>query len=740
MNSKNIISKKKEILQSLSKRQIKDAIRTLNSLTANSQDWSIMESLSELETTYKYMLHYLFEGTEDNERENVYRSIVRSLYEMTDDVCDELLKTESNNIFFERLRINEMRNLLSINDFHFQLKDISANLSLIDLLEDGEEKTRKIKDLSVRRERIATEMFNTIFISSRANDETLSDYKTFINSLDIAGREKCLFISAITLNLLHRFDSRKVQVLMHSVNSPDLLIKVRAVVGLIVIMQMYDIRWQYYSELQNQLDALSENPDFRKMVLNVIIQLIRSRETEKISKKITEEILPEMMRFSNMAGKKLNIEELLSDADFSARNPEWKKELDESGLVNKLQEYSNLQMEGVDVFHSTFASLKNFPFFSEMGNWFMPFDTSYSEISAIFGNSSDSNLLKTAIVESNHMCNSDKYSFCLSLLQIPSSQRERMLIQMGAESEDIKQMQREASEMNGKVNEETASNQYIQDLYRFFKLNPYRNNFYDIFQLKLNFYDKKSIAQLISDTNSMRQIAHYCFDKNNFAEALGVFDLLVKKGEDSGDTWQKIGYCRQMLNDFDKALQAYLQADLIVPNNSWTLRRIAHIYRTQKKYEEAIEYYQKALILTPDNMSLELNIGHCYLEIQDYEKALNCYFKVELSDTKESSKALRPIAWTAFMADKPELSRKYYKQIIDKKPSAHDFLNAGHVEFSAGNCKTAIELYKQSVQLFDTFGQFTEAFEADKDIIVQKGADNHLLPFLLDQIQYLANK
>ncbi len=448
------------------------------------------------------------------------------------------------------------------------------------------------------------------------------------------------------MSLFHRFDAKKVQVLMHAATSDNMQLRARSIVGLVIVMQMYDIRWSLYPELQNQLDILSENLDFRKAILRTIIQLIRSRETEQISKKIREEILPEMMKINNLAGRKLNMEELMGDTDFSEKNPEWQKELEESGLGKKLQEYSNLQMEGADVFHSTFSGLKSFPFFSEMGNWFLPFDPSYSEFVSFFPEDNSNNLLKTAILDSGHMCNSDKYSFCLSLLQISPAQREMMMGKMGAESEEIKQLQKEAQAMNPTIDDEVISNQYIQDLYRFFKLYPYRNGFFDIFKLSLNFYDKKSIAPLISDIDSMKKIALYCFDKNNFKEALDIFNRLVEIDNQSDNIWQKIGYCKQMLNDQPGALDAYLQADLLKPNNSWIIKRIAQLYRTLKKPELSLDYYKKAAKLSPDNISTELNIGHCYLELGDYEQALNSYFKVELLDSK-GIKAQRPIAWTA---------------------------------------------------------------------------------------------
>lgn len=734
MNSRDIVSKKKEILLYLSKKQLKDAFEALKKLALNSQDWRISETLSELETNYKYMLHYLFEGVEDTERSNVYKNLLRSLFELTDDIADDLLKVESSNIFYEKYRTYSLRNYTTMA-YQTELKDILDNLSLTYLIEEGQEKEDRKRDLSVKRERIDSDMFYQTFISPRSTEDDQKTHLSFLHNLEIPTREKCLFLSAITLSLFHRFDSKKIQLLMQAFDIENMYVRSRAIVGLVIVMQMYDVRWSLYPELENQLETLSEKQDFRKAILRVIIQLIRSRETEEISRKIKEEILPEMMKFNNLAGRKLNMEELMGDTDFSEKNPEWQKELEESGLNKKLQEYSNLQMEGADVFHSTFSNLKNFPFFYEMSNWFLPFDPSYSEISSLFAYEDKNSLLKTAVLDSGHMCNSDKYSFCLSLAQIPKVQRDLMMGKIGAESEQIKELQKEAQAMNPTVDEEIVSNQYIQDLYRFFKLNPYRGSFFDIFKLSLNFYDKKSIASLVSGKEDMKKIALFCFDKNNFSEALAIFSNLSDIEESSENIWQKIGYCKQMLNDIDGALQAYLQADLLKPNDSWIIRRVAQLYRTQKKTVQSLEYYKKAAILTPDNINIELNIGHCLLELGEYEEALNTYFKVELLDSK-GSKAQRPIAWTAFLLRKYDLSSKYYKQIISSKPTVHDYLNAGHVELCSGNKKNAISYYKQAFYIENNFEQLQLLFESDRETLIIHGIDDKMFPLLYDQIKY----
>lgn len=735
MNSLELISRKKDIIQKIKLRRIKESFEELIKVSVNLQDWRISEKLSELETNYRYMLHYQFEGLEDAQRTQVYNDIVRSLYELTDDVFDELMVVESANLFYDKIRISRLTIPVSMAHYGEQLKNYKATMSVLELSSELMDKAR-FREIAIKREREGFNMFNSVFISPRATSESYDDFSEFINDNEIGTREKSLFLSALTLNLLYRFDYRKFQILLHASTNSDMNIRQRALVGLLIAMQIYDSRIDLYRECTSLLEALLEELGYKKLIMAIIKQFIRSRETEKISKKLTEEILPEMMKFNSMAGKKLNMEELMGDLDFSDKNPEWKKELEESGLADKLQEYSNLQMEGADVFHSTFSHLKNFPFFRELSNWFLPFDTSYSELQDLTPATGD-NVLFSALLSSGHMCDSDKYSFALSLLQIPSQQREMMIHQFGAESDEIKKLQKEAQGLNPGVAEDIVSNQYIQSLYRFFKLNPNRSSFVDIFSLKLDFYDKKNIVPFISDEESMRIIAHYCFDKNFFSEALNIYEKIVLDYGDNAEIYQRIGYCKQMLQNLKGSLDSYLHADLLQPNNSWILKRIAHMYKSLKKNDLSLEYYKKAAILNPDDFSLEMNIGHCYLELGEYDRALNSYYKIELMD-RNGKKAWRPIAWTSLLSKKYDVAQKYYEQILTDKPTEHDYLNAGHVELCQGNLKKALNLYKQVVAINNQdIDLFVLLFEEDKDVLIELGVDEALVPMLFDQLRFV---
>lgn len=735
MNYNEVQSIRTDILKHLASKEVKEACASLLMLAVNLREWQITEKLGELETTYKYLLNYQFDGIDDPHREDVFSGIMRTLYELTDDASDELMSLDSPNIFFEKLRLESFRQQPLISEYKEAIAQAENALSIADLSGQNDDKLSTMKNLTVKKERLQTDMFNTVFVSTRLTDNQQPMYLDFIQDKAVSSIHKSLFIAALTLNLLHRFDFRKLSVLISACQSDDARARARAIVGLVFVLVQFDSRIKFYPESLNELTELATNDEFKKMLEKVLIQLIRSKETENISRKMMDEIIPQMMRFSSKAGRKLSMEDFMNDSDLADKNPEWKKDLEASGLADKLQEYTELHLEGADVFHSTFANLKSFPFFRELSNWFLPFDEGYSQLMDLTARSKN-NLLLTAISKSGYMCDSDKYSFCMSLLQIPEQQHQMIAMQLGEEAGQLERLQKEEMLFNPHVSDEIISNQYIQNLYRFFKLFPRRDNFEDIFGFHSNFYQYDTIQPFIHDPETQKRVALFCFEKNHLVEAEQIYKLLIAESETVNDEWwQKIGYCRQMRNEIDSAIAAYNQADTINSQNSWTIKRLAHCYRLLKKPETALEYFRRAEHLQPENLSIQMSIGHCYLDMDKYQEAINQYFKVELSDSS-NTKTQRPIAWTALLSGKLELSESYYKQLIESKPSLHDYLNLGHIYLSTKKMKEAIESYSKSLKMAENYAAFLKNFREDEEILHKLGVDSSIFPRLLDQIQY----
>lgn len=728
-------TKLKVIHSHIEQRHLKQAIEGVRTLASLSQLWAITEKISELETNYQYMLHYLIEGKKDPEQQHIYEKLIRDLYAVADDAAEHLLLQESSSLFFEKSRQLQVRVPLSVDEYRNIITRLADTFSFIGLLEEGEEKERRLKENELTHENTLQDFFYSLFVSPRANADMIGSYRAFLEDGLIPLYDKSIFISALTMNVLQRFDAAKVELLLDVCARPESELATRAIIGIIPIFQTYTARWPLYSECGNRLKLLSDDKLFNRRFVSAIIGFIQAHETEKITKRLTEEIIPEMMKLSPMIGKKINLDEWMGESGLDEKNPEWQKILDESGLTDKLQEFSELQLEGADVFHSTFSNLKSYPFFQEMNNWFLPFNPRHSSIRQLFSDKSEGASMIETMLRSSLICNSDKYSFCFSIMMMPENYRRMMIAQLRAEGEELTKMQAEEEVLKPYQKEDTLIKQYIQDLYRFFKLYQRRAGFGDIFSLPLNYHLIEAFHPVVLQPRHLEQIALYYFEKNNFSEALTAYMMLAETGATKSEVWQKIGYCRQMLADLGGALEAYLHADLIDENNTWVIHRIAHCYRMLKQPETALTYYRRLEHFRPDDLQIQLNIGHCYLELKQYDTALNFYFKVELLDNR-NRRAWRSVAWCAFLSRKFDVARKYYALILENEPNAHDYLNAGHVELCLEENKKAELFYQTAMEKAGSFEAFRSMLEEDKDELKEAGVNIALLPIILDKIRY----
>lgn len=716
-------------------KELKQAIEGVKELAAVQHNWAVSEKITELESNYRYMLHYLLEGKKDPEQKHIYDKLIRDIYTAADDAAEYLYLQESPSLFFDKLRLMNLRTPVPTDEYRSILTRLNDTFSFIDLLEEGPEKEHRMKQNALSHEQTLQDLFYSIYVSPRANTDQIASYQSMMEDELIPVYDKCIIISAITMNILQRFDADKIKFLLDLCRHPEAELATRAVIGIIPIFQTYRERWQLYPECTDRLKLLSDDRVFHRRFITSVVGFIQAHETEKITRKLTEEILPEMMKLSPMIGKKIRLDEWMGESGLDEKNPEWQKILDETGLTDKLQEFSELQLEGADVFHSTFSNLKSYPFFHEMSNWFLPFNPRHSSIQQLFANKEERSSLIETMFSTSLICNSDKYSFCFSIMMMPENYRKMMISQLGAESDEMRKMQAEEEVMKPHQKEETLIKQYIQDLYRFYKLYRRHTEFADIFTLPLNYHEIEAFHPVVLQPGYLEKIALYYFEKNNFSEALRAYTMLAETSKTKSEIWQKIGFCKQMLVDLQGALEAYLHADLIEENNSWVLHRIAHCYRVLKEPETALTYYRRLEQFRPDDLNIQLNIGHCYLELKQYDKALNYYFKVELLDSN-NTRAWRSVAWCAFLSRKFDVAQKYYAQILENNPNAHDYLNAGHVELCLENTKKTVTCYNLSLQKAGNFDTFRSMLAEDEDELQEAGVNSNILPIILDQIRY----
>lgn len=735
MTPAQIIHTQYKIYKLLSAKRLKDAFALLATLNYQLQDWKYQHDAEETETSYRYMLRYMLEGVEDPERDKIYNGLILNAYSLTDKVSDRLLARESASLYYSRKRFIDSYLKEGIHKFADKAEEILSSLSLNELLQENQTPEEKYR-LHCELERSLSDLFLSVWTNYPATTEQVEEIKNILLSGKYSQTVINLVISALLLNLLHRYDERKLQLLLETYRDTTPIISKRALTAALIVLYVYRERVALSPVLPPMLESFAENAEFADDVLHIFLQFIRSRETEKIAKKLTEELFSKIARIDPSLYKKLGQDQVMNDMSSFDKNPEWQEILEQAGVTEQLKELNDLQMEGADVFMSTFSHLKSFAFFNDLSNWFIPFSTDHSALQTVFTDNPKEKTFRKIMEYSNFLCNSDKYSFCLSLSQVSQAQREMMISQFNIEGADLEEFEKEdmLEKMAGK--NENFSKQYIQDLYRFFKLHPHRLEFTDPFNTALNLWEIEPLRSVFSDPEKQRLIAEAFFKKEYYNEALEIFAQLLRNDHSNSELYQKAGYCLQMTERYQEALESYLKAEMIYPDSFWTLKHIASCYRTLKQPAQALEYYLRALQLKPDNLAVEMNVGHCYLEQKKYTEALQHYFKVDYLDPK-SSRAWRPIAWCSFLSGKKEQAQRYYEKIIDEKPTPQDFLNAGHVEFSLNHIRQALVYYQKSIAAGgNQLESFLQAFRQDLPDLIAAGISPGDIPVVLDELMY----
>lgn len=707
------------IIGSLDVRELKNAFDFLQGLIAGIRDYSFQDKLNELQETYKYMLRYRIEGVKDPLQDQIYNNLLASTYELADLVKHKGLATESPLSYYSRRRTMQIQPAIGYLPLHTQLTSPAG-----------------MANPSLSYESALTALFQKIWVSNPLKTEEVEQIKAILEDNALPFTAGSQIVSALMLGLQAAFDKEKLLLLFDAANLPDDEIRVRALIAILLTLYTYRKRTSLYPQIENRLSALAESyPSFTQALRSITLRFILARETERITRKLQDEIIPEMMKLSPKISKKINLKDLSPEQLSDEMNPEWQEMFADSSLGKKMEEFSELQQEGADVMHSTFIHLKHFPFFRELSNWLLPFTTDHSAFGDRFSKNKGEKQMLDSMTLAAFMCNSDKYSFYFSMMQLPEEHRRVMMNQFDSQATElIQQTKEELISKRGKV--ETIAGQYIQDLYRFYKLYPSHLDFDDIFTFALDFHNLPILQPYISDEESLSSIAEYYLRKNYFADALVIYNHLAETRTESDILFQKIGYCKQMTGDLKDALEAYLRADLLNTESKWVIRRIAGCYRTLKQPEEALKYYHRYEQLSPDNLSVQISIGHCHLELKNYNEALKYYFKVDYLDNK-STKAWRPIAWCSFLTGKYDQARNYYKKILNNQPNMQDLLNAGHTEWALQNIKGALSYYKQAVEMENgDFSKFQEQFNQDIPDLLVAGIEKSEVPLMLDQLRY----
>lgn len=718
-------------------RRVKDALDVLGNLVSESGYSDFFIQQEHLEHTYEQMLNYMLEGVQDPQRDTVYNKLLRSILELADKVKDRLMENHSGwHTYTLKKDLEQQQELTGIKVIE-TLDDLSFKRELDEMLDES--RISPEEDNEGRR-KLGAEIFRHLWLSNNYSEADNNLVSSILSCRDFAWHENALFVSGILLSGLRYWDEEKIHRLIDFAGEEDQEVSARALVALVILLYQYDSRLEFYPNIIRRLKLANEELGLEGKLEKISLQMIRTRDTLEIGRKLQEDLMPEMAKLRPELEDKLNMEDIRDELLEEGRNPDWESMFSESDdLYRKVDEFMKLQMEGSDVYMTTFAHLKQFPFFNELMNWLAPFNVDNPDLKEVYDLKTekfDPEIFVEGLKRTPFLCNSDKYSFIFNLRYIPEEQKQMLSNAFLMELEGMQEMLGDEQMTSGDFTTRTVFIQYIQDLYRFFKISPFKNEFEDVFDGKLDLYSSKFFGEIIEDDSIIRNIAEYLFEKDHYEEARDIFSMQLEQYPNDRELLEKGGYCSQKLGDYTDALDYYQQIGLGGEQNLWTLKNMGISYRKLGDYKGALEAYEKAAIFQPDDQTTESLIGFCYMKLGEYDKALKQYFKIEYQNPG-STNILRPIAWCYFASGELDKADKYFAKVFEGKPGYYDYINYGHVLWALENKREAIEMYIQSLRdLNFEMSDFLKTMEEDRALLLKNGIDRKDIPLMLDYLHY----
>lgn len=719
----------KRVADAVARRRFSEAFALLDSMAAATMaPWEIRNAIDKLRESYGYLRRYAIEGMDDPAREEMLQGIGSGLMGQAAAIMRRQLIDDSPKMYFGVIRYELLQSDSSIPQLVADFRKADGLMSMTMFShKDGESDA-----IMKRQAHLLQRLFNLIWVSYPLTSDDENVLTSFLRDTDIRVELREQLLGAVMLGALEYFDERRFTILASVYLAGEKSIEIKALVLLLISLwiQRDSLTGR---RLHDVMAAVKEHKGWREDLKMVFLNLVRTRDTARISRTMNEEVIPRMLKLRPDILKKFKEKDIVDEMTPEGMNPEWEELLEQSGVGEKLRELNDLQSEGGDVMLSTFSGLKGFPFFHDVSNWFAPFYTEQPDVAKVLDDSAAD--LGEMIDMAPMICDNDKYSIIFSLQQLPSSNRRMMLEQFKLQNVNLAELRN--TMLNPEMNRRNdMANNYIHDLYRFFTLFRRKSEFVNPFASPVNLAAVGVLSSDLMDTLALEAVGEFYFKRGYYAEAADVFNLLFATKGTECQLLQKAGYCHQQLGRFEKALEFYLKSELAQPDSLWNLRRIAQCYKLLGRQKEALGYYQRLASAKPSDIGIALNLGHCHLALGNYEEALKCYYKVEYLDEK-SGKALRPLAWCNFVTGNYDRASHYYDEVLNDNPSATDHLNIGHLFMAMREYVSAVNHYTEYlVANGNDINKLSDAINADREYLDKAGVDPLMTSLVVDAAAY----
>lgn len=603
----------------------------------------IENSLRPLREEYCLMLEYWSRGYKDDDFGMRLEKLMSRFYTMLLDLSGSFMIKKSAFLAAMSKKLRGSARDWSVDSLRAMMEEYVSDMALLEL-EPPHVRDEKKHSVMYSHYQAMDDLFCYIYTSGQWTAHTAEAYTDMLLSPTVDSSDQQLIVSAVTLGCMRVFDVRKAILLTDVLRrSNDEYVRQRALVGWTLCaggsgdaMSLYPDALEVMRQMIDEANVADELVDLQK-------QLIYTFNADKDAKTINEEIMPDLLKNSDMGIVSGGMDEKGSDPLADILNPNR-----EEGKIEQLEAQINrmkdMEKAGSDIYFGGFSQMKRFPFFSKLSNWLIPFNVSHPDLwqyrSALRSNSA----FLDNILKANVFCNSDRYSFAIVVTQmidrIPVNMREMlnrpealgMAFGMPGAADGI--------DSESPIRIRRA---YLQDLLRFFRLYSNRSELPDNpFAVNDGQLTEKHVfmASPVFDCGALKnRLVDVCTFLSRFANTFSIAEKMLLSMEDSnrGFDYNMLlagMYLREGINASSaymngRALDCYANALSFRKDDARALYGYGRCCLKLELYGKAAPVYAKLMEMYPDNAKYTLCYCICMVKLGNYDEVRPLLFRMD---------------------------------------------------------------------------------------------------------------
>lgn len=734
------------IIELIDGRRLSVAIEMLGTFGCKFPELNLAVPLDEIRGDYERMAEYWGMGYKDPELDEIYNRLLRRLYRLAADGYVRYVMTHSSYFSGIYRRVTGSGRDWSLATLHGSLEGFVTDVAMLELEPEHVRKARRA-ELYGRHQALMNDLFDYVLTSRQWNDGMVEGFGRILLSPTVDSADQQLIVSALMLSAMNMFDINKFRLLVDVYRrSADENVRQRALVGWVFAMGQG--RDSLFPEERRLMDEMLSDENVRAELTELQIQLLYCVNAESDNRKIQKEIMPELLKHNNLRITPDGIEEKAADPMQDILDPE-ASERNMEKVEESFRKMMDMQKAGSDIYFGGFSQMKRFPFFDSISNWFVPFSPNHPAVIQVYDKMGDSGFLHK-IMNGGPFCDSDKYSFVMAFRQvidrIPQNMREMLNGGGLAGMEDMPVAAQRTPAYIRRI--------YLQNLYRFFRLFPSRDQFANPFGQDTGVgmdsdyvFFANGIFRSTRLEERFGEIGSFMVKRKMYREAAKLLDNYREATRDyqyymlAGAVLMRCDgeSVRPYLSEHT-AVECFLRAVGLHPDEPRAILGHARSLFGEGRYAEARDAYAELLRLQPDNMSCLLSYSVCLTNLEQYDEAMKVLYRLNY-EHPDNDNVNRVMARALTGDGKYEQARRIYSRLCGSE-SVEDIINSGYCEWFAGDNKAAAKCfarYLKSRYPEAGFSRYREQAESDiiapeREFLLGHGVTQTDIQLMLDLI------